>query len=181
MTSFKKLIKFVLQVLSKKTPCVAGAQMSMRPQAHDIIRTWAFDTIVKSWMHNGIAPWKDIVISGHVLADSKEKLSKSKSNARHGSGDLLLQQYPADAIRYWTTSGRLGQDMMFSEEQLKIGQKLITKMWNVFLFAQPHLVNFVKHRILHLIKLARLTNGSCTRSLHALKNISNTLNNMNLV
>jgi valyl-tRNA synthetase len=114
--------------------------MSMRPQAHDIIRTWAFDTIVKSWMHNGIAPWKDIVISGHVLADSKEKLSKSKSNASMDPV-TLLQQYPADAIRYWTASGRLGQDMMFSEEQLKIGQKLITKMWNAFLFAQPHLVN----------------------------------------
>jgi len=116
------------------------AQMSMRPQAHDIIRTWAFDTIVKSWMHNGIAPWKDIVISGHVLADSKEKLSKSKNNASMDPV-TLLQQYPADAIRYWTASGRLGQDMMFSEEQLKIGQKLITKMWNAFLFAQPHLTN----------------------------------------
>ncbi len=118
--------------------------MSMRPQAHDIIRTWAFDTIVKSWMHDNTVPWKDIVISGHVLSDSKEKLSKSKNNANTMDPISLLQRYPADAIRYWTASGRLGQDMMFSEEQLKVGQKLITKMWNAFLFAQPHLENFKK-------------------------------------
>ncbi|HLW73393.1 MAG TPA: valine--tRNA ligase [Candidatus Babeliales bacterium] len=116
--------------------------MSMRPQAHDIIRTWAFDTIVKAWMHNGIAPWKSIVISGHVLSDSKEKLSKSKSNASTMDPIMLLQRYPADAIRYWTASGRLGQDMMFSEEQLTIGQKLITKLWNAFRFAEPHLIDF---------------------------------------
>jgi valyl-tRNA synthetase len=114
----------------------------MRPQAHDIIRTWAFDTIVKSWMHNEIIPWKDIVISGHVLSDGKEKLSKSKNSANAMDPVTLLQKYPADAIRYWTASGRLGQDMMFSEEQLKVGQKLITKLWNAFLFAQPHLANF---------------------------------------
>ena len=55
--------------------------MSMRPQAHDIIRTWAFYTIVKSWMHHEIIPWKDIVISGHVLSDAQEKLSKSFNNS----------------------------------------------------------------------------------------------------
>jgi len=114
--------------------------MSMRPQAHDIIRTWAFDTIVKTWMHHGIAPWKDIAISGHVLSDKKEKLSKKDGNTMDPI--LLLAKYPADAIRYWTASGRLGQDMMFSEEQLAIGQKLITKLWNAFRFAEPHLADF---------------------------------------
>ena len=115
--------------------------MSMRPQAHDIIRTWAFDTIVKTWMHHGIAPWKDIVISGHVLSDkSQGKISKKDGTAMDPI--LLLDKYPADAIRYWTATGRLGQDMMFSEEQLAIGQKLITKLWNAFRFAEPHLMNF---------------------------------------
>ncbi|HLC06868.1 MAG TPA: valine--tRNA ligase [Candidatus Babeliales bacterium] len=116
--------------------------MSMRPQAHDIIRTWAFDTIVKTWMHHGIAPWKDIVISGHVLSDKKEKLSKKDANTMDPM--VLLQKYPADAIRYWTASGRLGQDMMFSEEQLAVGQKLITKLWNAFRFAEPHLAEFTE-------------------------------------
>jgi valyl-tRNA synthetase len=114
--------------------------MSMRPQAHDIIRTWAFDTIVKTWMHQGIAPWKDVVISGHVLSDKgKGKISKKDANAMDPI--LLLDKYPADAIRYWTATGRLGQDMMFSEDQLLVGQKLITKLWNAFKFAEPHFLN----------------------------------------
>ena len=111
--------------------------MSMRPQAHDIIRTWAFDTIVKAWMHDNDIPWHNIVISGHVLADTKEKLSKSKDNAST-SPQGLLERYPADVIRYWTASGGLGQDIAFSEGQLKIGQRLVTKIWNAFRFIHEH-------------------------------------------
>jgi len=111
--------------------------MSMRPQAHDIIRTWAFYTIVKAWMHNSDIPWHTIVISGHVLADSKEKLSKSKENAST-SPQGLLERYPADVIRYWTASGGLGHDIAFSEGQLKIGQRLVTKIWNAFRFIHEH-------------------------------------------
>lgn len=112
--------------------------MSMRPQAHDIIRTWAFYTIIKAWMHNDNIPWHNIVISGHVLSDSKEKLSKSKGQKAMTPDDLLAQ-YPADAIRYWTASGTLGQDIAFSEQQLKIGLRLITKLWNAFIFTKEHI------------------------------------------
>jgi len=107
--------------------------MTIRPQAHDIIRTWAFYTIVKAWMHLGTIPWKQIVISGHVLSDSKEKLSKSKDNART-SPQALITTYSADVIRYWTATGSLGTDTAFSETQLKIGQRLITKLWNACRF-----------------------------------------------
>lgn len=112
--------------------------MSMRPQAHDIIRTWAFYTIVKSWMHHATIPWKDIVISGHVLSDTKGKISKSKEHNALAP-ENLLQTYPADAIRYWTASGGLGQDIAFSDAQIKIGQRLITKLWNAFIFTEQHL------------------------------------------
>jgi valyl-tRNA synthetase len=115
--------------------------MSMRPQAHDIIRTWAFYTIVKSWMHNKQVPWKNIVISGHVLADSKEKLSKSKEH-KAMSPEHLLQEYSADVIRFWTASGNLGYDVAFSDNQLKIGQKLVTKLWNAFRFIREHIAHF---------------------------------------
>jgi valyl-tRNA synthetase len=115
--------------------------MGMRPQAHDIIRTWAFYTIVKTWMHSKTIPWKEIVISGHVLSDGKEKISKSKEN-NPLAPENLLQRYSADVIRYWTASGSLGHDISFSETQLKIGQKLITKLWNAFRFAEPHLQDF---------------------------------------
>ena len=112
--------------------------MGMRPQAHDIIRTWAFYTIVKAWMHHKTIPWKEIVISGHVLSDAKEKISKSKENNKLAP-ETLLEQYPADVIRYWTASGGLGQDIAFSENQLKIGQRLVTKLWNAFRFVKEHI------------------------------------------
>jgi len=112
--------------------------MSMRPQAHDIIRTWAFYTIVKSWMHHNSIPWENIVISGHVLSDKNVKLSKSKDNAKV-TPQTLLENYSADAIRYWTASGTLGKDIAFSETQIKIGQKLVTKLWNAFRFISMHL------------------------------------------
>lgn len=112
--------------------------MSMRPQAHDIIRTWAFDTIVKTTMHQDSIPWRDIVISGHVQSDNKEKLSKSKEH-KALSPESLLATYPADAIRYWTAQGSLGHDTPFSDNQIKIGLRLITKLWNAFLFIKEHI------------------------------------------
>lgn len=112
--------------------------MSMRPQAHDIIRTWAFGTIVKSHYHHGTIPWKEIVISGHALAGRGEKFSKSKGNALLDPINLMAT-YSADSIRYWAASGKLGTDILFSEDQLKIGRRLVTKLWNAFKFNQEHI------------------------------------------
>jgi valyl-tRNA synthetase len=123
--------------------------MSMRPQAHDIIRTWAFYTITKSWMHYDDLPWKSIVISGHVLSDQKEKISKSQGNTPLDP-HKLLEQYSADVIRYWTASGRLGQDVAFSPTQLKIGQRLVTKIWNAFRFVQEHIEGVPRQAPEHL-------------------------------
>lgn len=112
--------------------------MSMRPQAHDIIRTWAFYTMVKTWLHHRVAPWQSIVISGHVLSTEGGKISKSKGN-NPLDPEKLLEQYPADVIRYWAASGSLGYDMAFSENTLKIGNKLVNKLWNACRFAREHL------------------------------------------
>lgn len=112
--------------------------MGMRAQAHDIIRTWAFYTIIKSWLHNKTIPWKSIVISGHVLSSEKDKISKSKGN-NPLDPEQLLSKFPADVIRYWTASGTLGQDVAFSDNQLKIGLKLQTKLWNAFRFMREHI------------------------------------------
>jgi valyl-tRNA synthetase len=92
--------------------------MSMRPQAHDIIRTWAFDTIVKAYYHENQIPWNDIVISGHVLA-GKEKISKSKENSKM-SPEALLQAYPADSVRYWAANGNLAQTQHLAKTSLKL-------------------------------------------------------------
>lgn len=115
--------------------------MSMRPQAHDIIRTWAFYTIVKSWMHQEQIPWHDIVISGYVLSEQNEKISKSKNNAPT-EPEQLLKLYAPDAIRFWTASGTLGHDVAFSPDQIKIGQKLMTKLWNAFKFVHINLEQY---------------------------------------
>ncbi len=111
--------------------------MSMRPQAHDIIRTWAFYTIIKSWMHGNTIPWKEIVVSGFVLSEQKEKISKSQGNSPT-EPSVLAKQFAPDAIRYWTATGTLGQDIAFSIDQIKIGQKLMNKLWNAFSFINMH-------------------------------------------
>ncbi len=124
----------------EESPDQLSLPMSIRPQAHDIIRTWAFDTIVKAHFHHNTIPWKDIVISGHVLA-GKEKISKSKENSKMAP-EVLLATYPADVIRYWSASARLGTDTAFSENQLKIGQRLITKLWNALRFSSQHIADY---------------------------------------
>jgi valyl-tRNA synthetase len=117
--------------------------MNIRPQAHDIIRTWAFDTIVKAWMHEKNIPWRDILISGHVQTKSKEKISKSKGN-NPCDPEVLLSNSPADAIRYWSASAKLGIDTAFSEDQIKQGNRLIIKLFNAAILVEQFFYNFNK-------------------------------------
>jgi len=126
--------------------------MSMRHQAHEIIRTWAFYTIVKSLYHTGKIPWQDIMISGFVLAKPGEKISKSKSNDSH-SPQALIETHSADAIRYWAAGSKLGTDTFFSEDELKIAKKFITKLYNASKFAIMQLADFQKPEILDKTKL----------------------------
>ena len=107
--------------------------MGMRNQAHEIIRTWAFYTIVKSLYHTGEIPWKDIMISGFVLAKPGEKISKSKNNASN-SPLALIETYSADAIRYWAASNKLGTDTFFSEDEMKGSRRFLTKLYNAAKF-----------------------------------------------
>ncbi|GAU78236.1 valine--tRNA ligase [Fusibacter sp. 3D3] len=115
--------------------------MSMRTQAHEIIRTWAFYTIVKSLYHTGEIPWKDIMICGFVLAKKGEKISKSKNNATL-SPQALIQTHSADAIRYWAATAKLGTDTFFSEDELGASKRFINKLWNASKFSISHLQDF---------------------------------------
>ncbi len=112
--------------------------MGMRAQAHEIIRTWAFYTIVKSLYHTGRIPWKDIMISGFVLAKKGEKISKSKNNAS-SSPVRLIETHSADVMRYWAANSKLGTDTFFSEEELKTAKRFITKLWNASRFVLSRL------------------------------------------
>ena len=115
--------------------------MSLRSNASEIIRTWDFYTIVKSYYHFGIKPWDNVMISGFVMANKGEKISKSKGNSNVEPLDLI-KQFSADVVRYWAASGRLGTDITFSEETLLRGKKLVNKIWNVSKFVQMHLEDY---------------------------------------
>ena len=115
--------------------------MSLRTNASEIIRTWDFYTIVKSFYHFGQRPWNNVMISGFVMAGKGEKISKSKGNSKHEPIDLI-NQYSADVLRYWAGTGRLGTDITFSEETLLRGKKLINKIWNVSKFIEMHLSDY---------------------------------------
>lgn len=115
--------------------------MSIRTNASDIIRTWDFYTIVKSFYHFGMRPWDNIMISGFVMASKGEKISKSKGNAKVEPLNVI-EQYSADVVRYWAGSGRLGTDIVFSDETLLRGRKLVNKLWNVSKFIEMHLTDY---------------------------------------
>ncbi len=108
---------------------------SLRPQAHEIIRTWAFYTIVKSLYHFNALPWIEVLISGWGIAgEGMGKISKSR-----GGGPMppleMIQRYSADAVRYWAASTAPGKDSVISEEKIQNGVKFVTKLWNIARFA----------------------------------------------
>ena len=115
--------------------------MSLRCNAHDIIRTWDFYSIVKSYYGFNEKPWNNVMISGFVMANKGEKISKSKNNSKMDPFDLL-ENYGADIVRYWAGSGKLGTDIIFNEETFQRGKKLITKIWNVSKFIEMHLSDY---------------------------------------
>ncbi len=116
------------------------APMSLRPQSHDIIRTWAFYTILKSHLLFNRIPWKDVMIGTFVLDPKGKGMHKSKGNAVWA--DELIDKYNVDAFRYWVATASLGSDLPFNEQELVAGKKFITKLWNASQFVAMNLKNF---------------------------------------
>ena len=114
--------------------------MSLRPQAHDIITFWLFNTLVKSQLHYKKNPWKDVSISGWALDPKGKKMSKSKGNVIDPKEKL--QQYGADVLRFWAAGSKLGEDLPFQEKDLVTGKKFVTKLWNASKFTLMHLENY---------------------------------------
>ncbi|MCX6825107.1 MAG: valine--tRNA ligase [candidate division SR1 bacterium] len=115
--------------------------MNLRPQAHDILRTRAFYTIVKGQYHMDQIPRTDVMVSGHVLASKGEKISKSKNNAGKEPADLI-KEHSADAVRYRSCSASLGKNTAFEEGEIQNGKKLVTKLRNASNFVFMNLQDF---------------------------------------
>src|SRR5439155_22271801 len=106
--------------------------MDLRPQGPEIIRTWLFDTVVRSHLEHGALPWTDTTINGWVLDPDRKKMSKSKGNVV--TPMPLVEEYGADALRYWACNGRPGVDTAVDFGVMKVGRKLAIKVLNASKF-----------------------------------------------
>ena len=112
---------------------------SVRNNAHDIIRTWDFYTITKSYLHEKKIPWENMMVSGFVTLD-KEKMSKSKGNVI--SPQKVLEEYGADALRFWAAGSKLGEDLNYQEKDLVTGKKFVNKLYNASKFVFMNLEDY---------------------------------------
>jgi valyl-tRNA synthetase len=106
--------------------------MDLRPQAHEIIRTWLFYTVLRAHTEAGELPWRHAAISGWVLDPDRKKMSKSLGNVVTPMDSL--RKYGSDAVRYWAANGRLGADVTFDPAQLRVGRRLAIKILNASRF-----------------------------------------------
>jgi valyl-tRNA synthetase len=135
----------------------------IRPQSHEIIRTWAFYTIAKAMLHEQKIPWDHVLISGWILDPDRKKMSKSRGNVV--TPIHLLDQHGADAVRYWAASARLGTDTAFDEKAFKVGKRLVTKIYNAakYVLSQTAEVHPITHELdkAFVARLAETVESAC--------------------
>ena len=113
---------------------------SLRPQGHDIIRTWAFYTILRSIALVNQIPWYEIVINGMVLGEDGRKMSKSLGNIIQP--DEVIEKYGADALRQWAASGVVGSDVIFTWKEVVSASRFQQKFWSILRFTMLHIKDY---------------------------------------
>ena len=111
----------------------------LRYQSHDIIRTWALFTIIKSLYHNNQEPWKTILITGHAISNDGDKFSKTKGNSKDVK--YYIDKFGENGIRYWSLKNSIGNDTIVDEEMMKMGWKIKNKFENAKKFIQYQIDN----------------------------------------
>jgi valyl-tRNA synthetase len=106
--------------------------MDVRPQGHDIIRTWLFTTVLRALLEHDSLPFLHAAISGFVTDPDRKKMSKSKGNVV--TPFALLEEHGSDGVRYWAAKGGPGVDTMFDAGQMKVGRRLAIKVLNASKF-----------------------------------------------
>jgi valyl-tRNA synthetase len=149
--------QIIIQLMDKKIQQKLFP-MNLRPQAHEIISFWLFNTVLKSRLHFGKNPWKNVAISGFVTLKG-EKMSKSKGNIIRPQE--VMEKYGADAIRFWAASSKLGKDFDYQEKDVVAGKKFITKLLNAAKFVFMNLKDWdgkkpAKLEKIDMLFLARL-------------------------
>ena len=117
--------------------------MNLRPQGHDIISFWLFNTVVKSQFHYNMNPWNECFINGWMLDSKGKKMSKSKGNVVEPQ--TMIEKYSADALRFMSGGCKLGEDLPFPEKDILTGQKFVNKLWNASKFSIMHLKDYQKN------------------------------------
>lgn len=110
---------------------------TLRPQGHDIIRTWAFYTIMRCTALTGEKPFDELVINGMVFGEDGHKMSKSLGNVI--APEEVISEYGADALRLWSANSVPGSDVPFAWKDIKHAYKFLRKFWNAFRFISMHI------------------------------------------
>ncbi len=103
--------------------------MSLRAQSHDIIRTWAYYTILRELHLLDKKPWNEVMIHGFIMAPDGRPMHTSAGNVIDPMP--LLAKYGGDAMRYYASTCSLGMDHSFKEQELVRGNRLSVKTWNI--------------------------------------------------